>query len=135
MGLDQSWLYSEKTRNEVDAGVAVDFTKNTDSLENVIGELHHLAYHRKVPALEQFMANLAKDKGFDDEFNCVYLKITEKDLDSLESKVQLRSLDANASGFFWGTHHDSDYVSIQQSIDLAREKLKQGHYVYYSSWW
>lgn len=135
MSLFQEWQYSQKTRNELDRGEAPILADDIESLEAIVGELKDLRDHCKVPALEDYMANLAKEKGLRTVFNCKYVQITEKDLDNLESKVCLQSLNENASGLFWGKHFEGDYIDIQKAIDAVRIKLNQGHYVYYSSSW
>lgn len=120
MGLDQYWMQK---------------SEDGDS------EFH---YHRKVPALEAFMANewLNSDAYYEcdedeepDVFNCKKLTVTQAMLDLLQEKVSNKSLNHDASGFFFGSHHDEDYEDIQEAINKAQDLLKTGAEIYYTSWW
>lgn len=112
MGLDQNWVIKKDGEHE-----------------------EMFFYHRKVPALEKYMATVWHSQGNDCEFNCEYLEITHDILDNLERCCEDKCLDGDASGFFWGSHADSDYEEILAAIELARTKLNEGHQVYYTSWW
>ncbi len=105
-----------------------------DQYWQVEGEDEEFHYHRKVPALEAFMSDKWKLEN-EGTFNCEKLYVTTELLDELQLKVAEKSLNNNASGFFWGSHYDDDYEDIQDAINKARERLLLGQKVYYSSWW
>lgn len=100
-----------------------------------------LAYWRKHPNLQGWMENLWNSKGCPDanengaEFNCVPVKLTKEDLDSLEQALNSNSLPATA-GFFFGSNSDDMYR--QQDVEfiaVARKALDSGLSVVYDSWW
>lgn len=96
-----------------------------------------LAYWRKHPNLEGWMANLwrSREDCPGGEFNCVKLYLNEDDLDELEKDVLCAKLPETA-GFFFGTPADEYYK--EQDLDFiasARDALASGDKVYYSSWW
>ena len=72
------------------------------------------------------------DKHSDFNGDCVVL--TEKDLNELESDIKDGSL-PDTSGFFFG---QTDGDEVQDDLDFvtkAREVIKEGKTVYYTSWW
>jgi hypothetical protein len=100
-----------------------------------------LAYWRKHPNLQGWMENLWNSKGCPDanengaEFNCVPVKLTKEDLDSLEQALDSNSLPETA-GFFFGSNSDDRYR--QQDVEfiaVARDALDNGLTVVYDSWW
>ncbi|EOX3381017.1 hypothetical protein ACPFUC_003516 [Vibrio cholerae] len=111
MGLDQYWYV--KTKN----------AKKEDKL---------FFQHRKIPALEKFMADKWNSNS---EFNCQRLYINLEILNELKSKCIDKTLDENASGFFWGEHENEHYEEILVAINEAEQLLKQKKYIYYYSWW
>lgn len=113
MGLDQTWLVR-------------------DNADSAAEELH---YHRKVPALEAFMAKKWADQGNDDVFNCETLEVTEELLDELSEAVDNEILDKDASGFFWGSYRPEDDDDIRTAIRKAREALAEDKEVAYISSW
>ena len=115
MGLDQTWLVKDKRADEAD-------------------ELH---YHRKVPALEAFMAaKWHAIKGNEDKtFNCQILEIDHQILDELREAVATSNLDTEATGFFWGDYRPEDNSDILAAVEKARRELEQGREVAYTSWW
>ena len=123
MGLDQ---YATARKGEVrtdDEG----YTYYEDSKE--------LAYWRKHPNLQGWMEELYHEKGGEEEFNCVDVELTLKDLDALEKSLDDEALPETA-GFFFGGDSDDHYLeSDREFIREARSAIKQGYTVVYSSWW
>ena len=122
MGLDMDAL-STKAKPETD----VDFsTKNFEQTE--------IHYWRKHPNLHGWMQNLYDMKGgTSPDFNgdCVVLDIL--DLDNLEGDIKNGNL-PDTSGFFFGQSDDGDEDDLL-FVTNAREAIKEGKTVYYTSWW
>jgi|TARA_B100000287_G_C19938778_1_gene505614 hypothetical protein len=123
MGLDQ-YANAHKGESVTDEN---GFTSYPDSME--------LAYWRKHPNLQGWMENLWRCRGNSGEFNCVDVELDEEDLDNLE-----RSLDNNAlpetQGFFFGQNSDDHYAEQDREfIVAARNAIRDGYTVTYSSWW
>ena len=94
-----------------------------------------LAYWRKHPNLEGWMADLYSKKGGKEEFNCVPVKLTLEDLDNLESAITGGEL-PETEGFFFGGDSDEHYREQDlKFIEAARDKINEGYTVEYSSWW
>ena len=102
-----------------------------------------VAVWRKHNRLQGWMENLYRDKhpDFDRDFNCVELELTAEDLDRLEQDVNERAL-PRTEGFFFGDDSYSQDVweDYNKDRDLkfikdAREYLKDGYRILYSSWW
>lgn len=95
-------------------------------------------YWRKHNALHSWMENLYRSKGGDAEsFNCIPLRLTEKDLLALITDAKAHKLQS-ATGFFWGSQYDYDDEIANQDIEFAGKalaKIYQGFAVYYDSWW
>jgi len=94
-----------------------------------------LAYWRKHPNLQGWMENLWRNRGNSGEFNCVDVELDLDDLADLE-----RSLDNNAlpetQGFFFGQNSDDHYAEQDREfIVAARNAIRDGYTVVYSSWW
>lgn len=124
MGLDQ-FAFRIKKRDII-SDIAVREHK---------GEPHEeLYYWRKVPRLEGFMERLFRQKGGEGVFNCRFVSVEADDLDDLEKAVREDSL-PDTDGFFFGKHRAEDMPSILQFVQEAREVLREGDAVYYSSWW
>lgn len=124
MGLD---MYANKTK--LQPANEVDFTVPEDSTEEFF-------YWRKHPNLHGWMGNLYEQKGGKEEFNCVNLQLTDDDLDSLERDLNSARL-PSTSGFFFG-QSEGNLEEINNDLDFigkAREAIKEGYTVYYSSWW
>ena len=123
MGLDQ---YATARRGEAktdDEG----YTYYEDSME--------LACWRKHPNLQGWMEDLYHEKGGEQEFNCVDLQLTLEDLNALEESLDEEALPETA-GFFFGGNADVHYAEADREfIVAAREAIKQGYTVVYSSWW
>ena len=118
MGLDQVWITQEK-----------------DSSEEQV-----LFQHRKVPALEEFMAEkwVALNPGKRlKEFNCEKLPITLDLLNELREVIRDNMLNPDATGFFWGYHvpgeHDAEILEALEEAETAI--VDRDATVYYTSWW
>lgn len=103
-------------------------------------EDEEIAYWRKHSALEGWASTLAVHKGLVDkteDFNCVELTLTEKDLDSLKGKILSSSLQLTEGYFFSIADYDpSMYAKDDLAfIKTAKKKIKEGYSIIYSSWW
>lgn len=124
MGLD---MYAFSTKAKLNK--EVDFSTTNLKPE----EVH---YWRKHPNLHGWMHELYLSKGGDkhSDFNGDCVVLTEKDLNELESDIKDGSL-PDTSGFFFG---QTDGDEVQDDLDFvtkAREVIKEGKTVYYTSWW
>lgn len=124
MGLDQ-YAYAVKSNYYPDLG---NFQFEDED------ELVKLAYWRKHPSLQGWMKELYRSRGGDGEFNCVYVRVTSEDLDSLENAVQENGL-PETTGFFFGKNGPKEREDDLEFIRKAREAIVNGFTVYYSSWW
>lgn len=95
-----------------------------------------IAYWRKHPFLQGWMENLwLKKTDSPVPFNLQPVILTLEDLDDLESAVQNGTL-PETEGFFFGSDA-SDYYREEDLmfIDNARQAIRDGFTVEYSSWW
>lgn len=107
------------------------FATAYDSQDNSI----ELACWRKHPNLQGWMENLYIQKGGKENFNCVPVRITEKDLDDLQEAINNSGL-PETQGFFFGNDSDEYYKEQDNKfIQDARKALDKGMTVEYSSWW
>ena len=125
MGLDM-YAFSTKAKPKTD----VDFETKNFKPE----EVH---YWRKHPNLHGWMQSLYDMKGgTSDSFNgdCVVLDIV--DLDNLEEDIREVNL-PDTSGFFFGESSNGDEENENDLLFVtkAREAIKEGKTVYYTSWW
>lgn len=98
-------------------------------------EKKEIAYWRKHPNLEGWMADLYYQKGGEDEFNCQEVELTLEDLDNLEAAINLKDL-PETSGFFFGSNSDDEYKEQDlEFIENARDAINEGYTVVYTSWW
>lgn len=98
-------------------------------------ESRNLAEWRKHPNLQGWMEDLYRRKGGEEEFNCVDVELTLEDLDALEKAVKGKEM-PKTEGFFFGDDSDEYYRKKDlQFISDAREAIKEGFAVVYSSWW
>jgi len=95
-------------------------------------ESNEIMYWRKHSNLEGWMSDLYSRRGGKGEFNCIELKLTEADLQKLETEY--RSLNV-ASGFFWGESRPEDNDSTEDFLALAYKALDDGYEIIYTSWW
>ena len=125
MGLDM-YAFSTKAKPKTD----VDFETKNFKPEEVF-------YWRKHPNLHGWMQELYDSKGgTSDSFNgdCVVLDIV--DLDNLEEDIREGNL-PDTSGFFFGESSNGDEENENDLLFVtkAREAIKEGKTVYYTSWW
>ena len=123
MGLD---MYAFSTKAKLNK--EVDFDETNLKPE----ELH---YWRKHPNLHGWMNELYDSKGgVSTSFNGDCVVLTEKDLDQLEDDIKDGSL-PDTSGFFFGQTDGSEREDDLEFVKKAREAIKEGKTVYYTSWW
>ena len=120
MGLDQ-YAYAVMPNKE-----------NTDL--SIAGATTEIAYWRKHPNLQGWMEALYVNKGGTDTFNCTPVRLTDEDLDALESAVMGDDL-PETTGFFFGESWPEDKKDDLAFIDKAREAMAQDMEIYYDSWW
>jgi hypothetical protein len=114
---------------------------------------------RKHNRLQGWMEQLWQDKGcpgvrslddkvsptveqiFGNAFNCIDLELTLEDLVNLEVAMLNRDL-PECGGFFFGNDSYSDYDDEYgyKNLDLefiaeAKERMADGHKIYYGCWW
>jgi hypothetical protein len=122
MGLD---MYAYSRAGSVPA--PVDFDKVDDDTE--------IFYWRKHPNLHGWMQQLYKSKGGTDEaFDLSPVQLTGEDLDALEAAINQTAL-PETKGFFFGRSFPEDKVNDLAFIAKARQELKDGKSVFYTSWW
>jgi hypothetical protein len=81
------------------------------------------------------MADLYYQKGGKDEFNCQEVELTLEDLDDLERTLDGEELPETA-GFFFGENSDDYYAEQDREFILAaRNNIRDGYKVVYTSWW
>ena len=101
---------------------------------------HTFFQWRKHNRLQGWMENLYREKGGEDEFNCVDLELDLDDIEKLEAALLDKAL-PETDGFFFGPDsYDEDYWPDQKAEDLtfiekAKKILENGDRVYYSCWW
>jgi hypothetical protein len=89
---------------------------------------------RKHANLEGWMAGLYEERGLGKrkDFNCAELILTEGNLNALERNVESLK---KSEGFFWGVSAEGDTLDTKQFIEKAREYIKKGYEIIYTSWW
>lgn len=113
MGLDQTWLARK-------------------------GDQHRtLATHRKVPALNDWMARrwAGLTGNLPEEFNGETMRVSQRLLADLSLALVAKRLDHDASGFFWGSHQAAHDDEIAKAIALALDALLDGWTVEYTADW
>ena len=94
-----------------------------------------LWYWRKHPNLHGWMEHLYYKKGGKAEsFNSVNVVLTKEDLNELENCINAKNL-PHTAGFFFGESSDEDAIDDLKFVQAAREAIKEGNVVYYTSWW
>ena len=122
MGLDM-YALATKAKPETD----VDFSTTNFEQE----ELH---YWRKHTNLHGWMQNLYDAKGgTSHDFNGDCVVLDSEDLDNLEQDIKDGNL-PDTTGFFFGVSDDGDEDDLL-FVANAREAIKEGKTVYYTSWW
>lgn len=122
MGLDQ-WAY--KTKREIKG---TDFKINDQDEE--------IAYWRKHPNFHGLMKELYNEKGGKDStFNMSSVELTNEDLIKIGDRVINNDL-PSTSGFFFGDESDTRYFREDvRFLEKAKESIKEGYKIYYTSWW
>ena len=115
MGLDQNWLVGDLGSDDWD-------------------DFH---YHRKVGFLEDYMASKYAVNHPGDEFNLEHQPVDVAMLDELDAALlnDGAGFNKDASGFFWGSYDPADLSDVKEALDKARNYLKAGRQVSYTSWW
>lgn len=136
MGLDQ---YLFKTKASIEE---IESSRKIDSDEEIQQE--EIAYWRKHPNLQGYMRNIwlqknknikPEDLEWSEDFNGDNVYLTEQDLNEWESAAKEKRY-PSTTGFFFGSDRDEEYLEHDlASIQEAREALKEGFTVYYTSWW
>jgi hypothetical protein len=100
-------------------------------------DLEELAYWRKHHDLHGWMERLYRSKGGDKEsFNCVPVRLTMEDLQSLAMDVTKGRLPETVGFFFGNNPPDPDSVAQDMEfIGKAMAAIAVGDAVYYDSWW
>ena len=132
MGLDMYAFSFDKSRLvDPNAQIALRFT---DGEQEAASEF---AYWRKFNHLHGWMERLYRQKnGADEQFNCASVRLTEEDLDRLETDWKAGKLTPTAGFFFgngeWYPEYDDE---IEAFLTTARAQLAEGKGVFYDSWW
>ena len=129
MGLD---MYAWRVKAE-DAIGDFEIARNEDET----GKVEEMFYWRKHHDLHGWMERLYRAKGGTKEsFNCVSVRLTMEDLQSLEHDVLNNKL-PETQGFFFGTNPPDQYSMEQDMKFIAEAKtaIAMGDAVYYDSWW
>jgi hypothetical protein len=71
--------------------------------------------------------------GTSPDFNGDCVVLDSEDLDNLEDDIKGGNL-PDTSGFFFGESDDGDEDDLL-FVSKAREAIKEGKTVYYTSWW
>ena len=126
MGLDQYAYFVNGSR------VIDDFSFRKDEGQTTEEDF----YWRKNRHLQGWMEDLYHRKGGQEEFNCQFVRLKEKDLDELEKAIKARSFE-DAKGFFWGNrkYDDGQATTDLRFVERAKESISNGKAVYYFSWW
>lgn len=92
-------------------------------------------YWRKHNHLHGWFKKIYEEKGGQEEFNCKYLLLDNKDIDRLEKEyINLEP----TPGFFFGRQSEMDDEALQQITDFiakARDEFKNGNDVIYHAWY
>jgi hypothetical protein len=95
-----------------------------------------LFYWRKHHDLHGWMENLYRERGGEQSFNCVKIRLYLEDLDQLEIDLISNKL-PQTSGFFFG-NNPPDEGTLENDMNFilkAREAIRDGKLVFYDSWW
>jgi hypothetical protein len=128
MGLD---MYAFKMKAK-EAGDIQTMDSWSDDIERV-----EMAYWRKFNHLHGWMEALYTEKGGDKlDFNCVYVRLEQPDLDRLKMALDNKQL-THTPGFFFGGDemHEWDVEATEKFIEDAKQALLDGDAVFYYSWW
>lgn len=136
MGLDQYLFKTKASIEEIESSRKIDSDKEIQQEE--------IAYWRKHPNLQGYMRSIWLQKNKDikpddlnwtEDFNGDNVYLTGQDLNEWESAAKAKRY-PSTTGFFFGSNSDEEYLEHDlESIKEAREALKEGFTVYYTSWW
>jgi hypothetical protein len=100
-----------------------------------VKDLEEIHYWRKHPNLHGWMEALYFAKGGSCEcFNVAFVQLDLADLKRLEADVVANRL-PETEGFFFGESDGSEREDDLAFIGKAREAIRQGKVVFYTSWW
>jgi hypothetical protein len=92
-------------------------------------------YWRKHPSIQGWMEQLYHSKGGKEtSFNCVPVRLTLDDLNRLENDIKNNRL-PETKGFFFGEDDGSEIQEDLRFVYIAKEEIKKGRLIAYSSWW
>jgi hypothetical protein len=110
-------------------------TKPVDFKFGPVKDLEGIHYWRKHPNLHGWMEALYFAKGGSrDCFNVAFVQLDLADLKRLEADVVANRL-PETEGFFFGESDGSEREDDLAFIGKAREAIRQGKVVFYTSWW
>ena len=108
-------------------------------------EMTQIAQWRKHNRLHGFMEDLWLSKGLQkgkirlaDDFNCVNLRLKNKDIKLLRKMIVSKDLPETGGFFFGNDSYDQYSYYIEEDLkflDEAERALNNGEKIYYSSWW
>ena len=119
MGLD---MYAFKMKAK-EAGDTQTMDGWAEEIERV-----EIAYWRKFNRLHGWMEALYREKGGEGDFNCVYVRLEQADLDRLKTALDKRKL-VHTPGFFFGTSEwdDLHIIHTKTFIQDAKQLLDAGY--------
>ena len=104
-------------------------------------QVEDIAQWRKHPNLQGWMENLWRERGLSktgewNEFNSgVFLELSLEDINRLEWEILEKNL-PETEGFFFGDDADDEYKEEDLAFcKQARELIKEGKTIVYTSWW
>ena len=102
---------------------------------NKKGKKTEIACWRKHPNLHGWMANLYREKGGVEEFNCIDLELDKDDINRLERAIDNNGL-PNTIGFFFGEPKDHHYKDQDlEFCNIVRKAIQKKQTVTYKSWY
>ena len=113
---------------------ATSIVQDTDFDIDALPERTRIHYWRKHPNLHGWMQDRYVDKGGEEVFNCVPVRLSSDDLDELETAIKAGEL-PDTTGFFFGSSDGSETNDDLAFIAKARAAIAEGNAVFYSSWW
>ena len=114
-----------------------DDTKKHNNSVGKDTDLIEVAYWRKHPDLHCFIEDIWRKKkpkeAANNSFNCIYFKLSKKDLKAILKATKNRKM-VKRTGFFFG--YSSDY-QYKETIKIFKDALEQvdKYDFYYYSWW
>jgi len=136
MGLDQTAYRVKKgfITNPVD--FRTENYNNETGESVVLCETEEVQYWRKHPNLQGWMEDLYREKGGEDEFNCVNVQLTWEDLERLEKDIKGESLPETQGFFFGNSMGDEEEREYDlEFVEKALKSIEEGYDVFYTSWW